>query len=69
MGRKPNPIKRVLKLIAVDESQYTRLREYGKTPMSFNDIVRTLLDEIEGNKNEKKKNNVVALKQEAPLTN
>jgi predicted CopG family antitoxin len=51
--------RKILKLIAVDEQQYNRLREYGRTPESFNDIVRKLLNEVE----EKKTNNSVALRE------
>ena len=51
--------RKILKLIAVDDAQYNRLREYGRTPESFNDIVRKLLNEVE----EKKTNNVVPLEE------
>lgn len=51
-------VRKILKLIAVDEQQYNRLREYGRTPKSFNDILRKLLNEVE----EKKTNNSVALR-------
>jgi predicted CopG family antitoxin len=52
-------VRKTLKLIAVDDAQYNRLREYGRTPESFNDIVRKLLNEVE----EKKTNNVVPLEE------
>jgi predicted CopG family antitoxin len=38
---------RSIKTIAVDFETYTRLREYGRPPDSFNKIVRRLLDECE----------------------
>jgi predicted CopG family antitoxin len=42
--------KKNLKLIAIDELQYSRLKELGKTAESFNDVIRTLLDKIEDKK-------------------
>lgn len=58
--------KKVLKLIAIDQLQYNRLRQYGRTPESFNDIVKKLLNEVG---QIKRMNNVAALEQEAPLSN
>jgi hypothetical protein len=58
--------KKVLKLIAIDQLQYNRLRQYGRTPESFNDIVKKLLNEVE---ERKRMNNVTTLEQETPLSN
>jgi hypothetical protein len=58
--------KKVLKLIALDQAQYDRLRNYGRTPESFNDIVKKLLNEVE---QIKRRNSVAALEQEAPPSN
>jgi hypothetical protein len=58
--------KKVLKLIALDQLQYDRLRQYGRTPESFNDIIKKLLNEIE---QRKRVNNVATSEQEAPLSN
>jgi predicted CopG family antitoxin len=38
---------RNIKTIALDFETYSRLREYGRPPDSFNDVVRRLLDERE----------------------
>jgi hypothetical protein len=57
--------KKVLKLVALDQLQYDRLRNYGRTPESFNDIVRKLLNEAE----ERKRSHTAAPEQEAPLSN
>jgi predicted CopG family antitoxin len=57
-------VRKILKLIAVDDAQYNRLREYGRTPESFNDIVRKLLNDVE----DKKRKNVGTVEQEAILS-
>ena len=36
-----------LKLIAVDEQNYERLRRFGNTPDSFNKIIGRILTEVE----------------------
>ena len=39
-----------IKLVAIHEANYNRLRELGHTPDSFNDIIGRLLDTYERNR-------------------
>jgi hypothetical protein len=56
--------KKILKLIAIDPLQYSRLREHGKAGRSFNDAMKAILDKVE---NEKKKQQQTMKALETPL--
>jgi hypothetical protein len=41
-----NQIQKKFKMIAVDESNYEALRDLGRTPESFNDVITKLLRSV-----------------------
>jgi predicted CopG family antitoxin len=41
-----NQVQKKFKMIAIDESSYEALRDLGRTPESFNDVITKLLRRV-----------------------